>query len=212
MCRLLLVKSNREFEIAEHLKQFSLIAKNSPEYQGDGWGIAIYKNHSWEVYKNTLPIWEDELNNFGRANLILAHVRSAFKGSDISLLNTMPFVFDNYAFIFNGELHGVRIKETGNSGAEKIFNLIRKMDRGDGGQAVEQTVRLISQKSNYIKAMNFIVAKNDKIYLNSIFNENQSYFMMHKKIGNSLIISSVPYPTTNHGDWSPIHNLYCGEI
>jgi 23S rRNA C2498 (ribose-2'-O)-methylase RlmM len=109
-------------------------------------------------------------------------------------------------------VRGVRIKETGNSGAEKIFNLIRKMDRGDGRQAVEQAVRLISQKSNYIRAMNFIIAKNDKIYLNSIFNENQSYFMMHKKNGDSLIISSVPYPSTNYNDWSPIYNSYCGEI
>ena len=52
MCRLLLVKSEKNFEISHHLKNLAEISKNSKEYQGHGWGCAYLQNNNWEFYKN----------------------------------------------------------------------------------------------------------------------------------------------------------------
>ncbi len=40
----------------------------------------------------------------------------------------MPFYDDQFIFIFNGELRGVRIKADGRIGAEKIFNFIKRFN------------------------------------------------------------------------------------
>ena len=41
-------------------------------------------------------------------------------------------------FVFNGELRGVRVKADGRIGAEKIFNYVKRFDRGDLGAALER--------------------------------------------------------------------------
>ncbi|MCG8607921.1 class II glutamine amidotransferase, partial [bacterium] len=138
MCRLLLVRSQKPFSIREHLIQFSKISENSKEYQGHGWGCAYLHNQEWKLYKNIRPVWEDDLNGFGKTSLLLAHARSAFKNQQIAIENNMPFFNDRFMFIFNGELHGVRIKETGRTGAEKIFNYFRRFDTGDPLQALRR--------------------------------------------------------------------------
>ena len=45
----------------------------------------------------------------------------------IKIENNMPFTGGNYVYVFNGELRGVRIKEKGRIGAEKIFNYINRL-------------------------------------------------------------------------------------
>ena len=66
MCRLLVVKNNEEFSVAEHLKKFAQISKDSKEFQGHGWGCSYLKNGEWQHYKNIKPVWEDNLEQFGR--------------------------------------------------------------------------------------------------------------------------------------------------
>jgi glutamine amidotransferase len=51
------------------LKKFADIARNSKEYQGHGWGCAYQDDGpdgTWKIYKNISPIWEDDLEQFGR--------------------------------------------------------------------------------------------------------------------------------------------------
>ena len=162
MCRLLYVRSDGEFEIKYCLEKFAEISKNSKEYQGHGWGCAFLVDGQWQHYKNITPVWEDDLSKFGNTKLLIAHARSAFQDKDIVVENNMPFYDDKFIFIFNGELRGVRIKEEGRIGAEKIFNFIKKFDKGDTKVMLEKGVQQIKKRTKYLRAMNIIIAENEK--------------------------------------------------
>jgi glutamine amidotransferase len=195
MCRLLLVKSEKEFTIADQLARFAHIAKNSKEFQGHGWGCAYRENGAWRHYKNIAPIWEEGFSRFGSSNLLLAHARSAFKDEGIVVENNMPFYDDRHVFIFNGELRGVRIAEQGRIGAEKIFNFIKRFDRGDMLEALKRGTALIRKRTKYIRAMNIIMADEQRAYVASIFNEEPDYFTLHySQEGGLFIIASDPLP------------------
>jgi glutamine amidotransferase len=195
MCRLLLVKSETEFPIAEELKRLAHIAEHSKEYQGHGWGCAYRENGAWKHYKNIKPIWEDDLAAFGQTGLLLAHARSAFKDEGIAVENNMPFYDERRVFIFNGELRGVRIAEQGRIGAEKIFNFIKRFDHGDLLAALKRGMEVIQKRTKYIRAMNILMADYRRAYVASIFNEDPDYFTMHwSQQRAKLIVASEPLP------------------
>jgi len=206
MCRLLFVQNKKQkFSVSEHLSKFAVIAKNSKEYQGHGWGCSYLKNDEWVHYKNINPIWKDDLNQFGISNRLIAHARSAFEDKDIMVENNMPFHDDKYVFIFNGELRGVKIKADGRIGAEKIFNFIKRFDKNGMEDALSKGVHIISKRTTYIRAMNIIIAEKDKVYYSSLFNEEPEYFQMHyKQSDNELIICSEIYP--DESGWNKIAN------
>jgi glutamine amidotransferase len=205
MCRLLLIKSETETETSSYLQKFARIARNSREYQGHGWGCAYLIDGKWEIYKNIKPIWEDSHGKFPSTTLLLAHARSAFRDEGIQVENNMPFFDDHHIFIFNGELHGVKIKAEGRIGAEKIFNTIKRFDKGDMLAAIKKAVEIIKKRSNYIRAMNLIIADKQKVYLHSLFNEDPEYFSMYsKRTKNDLIICSDEFP--GEEGWNKIEN------
>lgn len=205
MCRLLYVNTKNESGIENYLYHFSQVAKNSKEFQGHGWGFAYFQDNQWKYYKNIKPIWEDDLSQFGKATRIIAHARSAFKDEGIVIENNMPFYDDKYIFIFNGELRGVKIKEEGRIGAEKIFNYIKRFDKGNFLEAIKKGTEIIIKKSSYIRAMNIIVATNDSALLFSHFNEDEDYFKMWQKQNeDELIICSQPFSIDS--EWQAIDN------
>ena len=205
MCRLLLVKSDREFSIAEQLERLAFIAKNSKEFQGHGWGCAYLENGTWKHYKHIQPIWEHRFDEFGQTTLLLAHARSAYKDEGIVIENNMPFYDDRRVFIFNGELRGVRISEEGRIGAEKIFNFIKRFDQGNTLAALKRGVDVIEKRTRYIRAMNIIMADMKNVYLASIFNEDPDYFMMRVSTDSSkLTIASEKLPGAER--WENIEN------
>ena len=209
MCRLLYIKSKNPFPIVEHLQIFAAIAKNSKEYQGHGWGLAYLQSGKWQHYKNINPVWKDNLNQFGRTTLMLVHARSAFQDRDIIIENNMPFYDQRYIFIFNGELHGVKIRADGRIGAEKVFNFIQRLDHGDMTEAIIKGVDIIEKRSSYIRAMNIIIADRQAVYVSSFFNEDEDYFnMYYKKTKDALIICSEKYPGQQDAqqDWLAIKN------
>ena len=211
MCRLLFISSKKEFNTSHHLNKFAEICSNSKEFQGHGWGCSYIINNEWIHYKNINPIWEDDLSKFAKTNRLIAHARSAFMDKDITIENNMPFVRDEYIFIFNGELHGVRLKSDGRTGADKIFNLIMRLNKNNMKNAIERTVRIINERSKYIKAMNFIIADKNHSYFSSLFNEDPDYFTLWMKEENDLnIVCSDPY--LEEKDWIPISNNYIGEF
>jgi glutamine amidotransferase len=177
----------------DHLQKFSQITKNSKEYQGHGWGCAYLVEDEWRFYKNIRPIWEDNFDSFPSTNLLVAHARSAFKDQDIHVDYNMPFYNQKYVFIFNGELHGVKIKESGKSGAEKIFNHILRFDKNDIKEAIHKSIKIINKRTRHIKAMNFIIADKQKAYVYSDFNEDPDYFTLKYKNnhGQTLIKSEI---------------------
>lgn len=205
MCRLLLVKAAREFSIQEQLMPFAEISRKSKEYQGHGWGCAYVEDGEWRLYKNIRPIWEDDLSQFEKARLLVGHARSAFKDEGIVVENNMPFYDGRYVFIFNGELRRVRISEKGRIGAEKIFNYIKRFDRGDMLEALRKGVAVIQKRTEYVRAMNIIIADMERAYLASLFNEQPEYFTMHYKEGlESVVICSEAANTG--GAWKEIEN------
>ena len=205
MCRLLTVKSETPFAIAPHLKRFADIAKNSKEYQGHGWGCAyLDETIGWRIYRNIKPVWEDDLSRFDATSLLVAHARSAFEDKDIVVENNMPFFDGRTVFIFNGELRGVKIQEAGRIGAEKIFNYIRRFDKGDTRQALVKAVAIIRKRTRHIRGMNIIMVNDAGIFVSSYFSEDDDYFTLRFREGRELVICSAAYPDENN--WHAIAN------
>jgi glutamine amidotransferase len=188
MCRLLCVRSDRPFAIALYLRPFAEVARNSREYQGHGWGFAAARNGAWRFYHNLRSIWEDHDNMAGTATLLLAHARSAFQNTGLTVLNNMPFRHDPYVYIFNGELRGVRIREEGRIGAEKLFNFIRRFDSGSMLDALRLGMARLEQRTAYIKAANLVIAEGEKICVASRFSEDPDYYTLRRKTENGTAI------------------------
>ncbi len=205
MCRLLTVRAQAAFAIGPHLETFSRIARNSKEYQGHGWGCA-YQDPAgrWRFYRHIRPIWEDDLSQFGQTRLLVAHARSAFEDRDIVVENNMPFFDGRTVYIFNGELRGVKIREEGRIGAEKIFNYIRRFDKGDTQQALAKAVGIIKKRTRRIRGMNIIMVNSASIFVSSYFTRDLSYFTLSYRQEDDLVICSDPYPLEKN--WHPIAN------
>ena len=205
MCRLLCVRSANEFDLEGHLEALARIARDSKEYQGHGWGCAWREGDAWRRYHDIAPIWEDRGRPSGRSRLLLAHARSAFRDEGIRVENNMPFLDDTRVFVFNGELQGVRIREEGRIGAEKIFNFIKRFDRGDLGEALRRATRVIEKRTRYVRAMNIVLADPHAVCVASSFREDPGYFQMHRlRSADTLIVCSSPYEAG--GDWEPVAN------
>lgn len=212
MCRLLYARANTSFNPSQHLEQFAALCKNSKEYQGHGWGCSVLINDAWQHYHCIKPIWEDSIPELGAVDVIIAHARSAFKDEGIVVENNMPFANGEYVFAFNGELRGVRLKQAGRIGAEKIFNTILECNQtGDILSALASATRVIRSRTRYIRAMNIIIAQRHKAYLYSQFAEDPEYFKMHTARGKQLVICSERFQDStflSEGEqvltWEPI--------
>jgi predicted glutamine amidotransferase len=163
------------------------------------------------VYKNIRPVWEDDLTRFPATTRLLAHARSAFRNEGIAVENNMPFIDGDSVFIFNGELHGVRIRAEGRIGAEKIFRVIRSFEGGDTPGALKKAVRVIENRTRYVKAMNVIISDKERALACSLFNEDPEYFTLHRKTEDGVeIVCSEPYPGTE--GWESIENRFIGAV
>ncbi|MFI5168154.1 MAG: class II glutamine amidotransferase [Thermoanaerobaculales bacterium] len=205
MCRLLAVKDRTRFPIAPLLRRFAAMARASREYQGDGWGCAWNDGRGWQVYRSLTPIWDDDLERFGATSLLVAHARSAFRNEGICIENNMPFLANGVAFVFNGELHGVRIREEGRIGAEKVFNTIRRLTNGDLATGLATATLFISARTRYVRAMNIVLADGERILVHSSFGEQPEYFTLHvARDDGRVAVCSEPLP----GDevWQPLAN------
>jgi predicted glutamine amidotransferase len=205
MCRLLCVRADHQFDMRPHLATFAEISCNSKEYQGHGWGCAWLWGDEWRVYRNIDPIWEDYRSVVGETTLMVAHARSAFRDEGIWVENNMPFADGGYVFAFNGELRGVRIKEQGRTGAEKVFNYIKRFDKGDMLQALKRSLAIIGRRTRYIRAINIVLASKSRIFVASQFNEDPEYFQMQTRRRDGVdILCSEAYPGEH--DWMPVSN------
>lgn len=215
MCRLICVESPAGFEIDEHLAALAAIAEHSVEYQGHGWGCAWRDDGRWRTHHSIRPIWEDARRPAGRSTLLVAHARSAFRDEGIRIENNMPFRQGGRVFAFNGELRGVRIREDGRIGAEKIFNFVQRFDRGDLLSALERAVGAIERRTRYVRAMNIVIAEPSRVCVTGRFDESPDYFQMQRctvgdprTAGALRIVCSERYPgdRLRGADWEPIPN------
>ena len=211
MCRLLWLRAEEPFEVSPHLRKFGALCRNSEEYQGHGWGCSWISDGRWQFHHTLSPIWDDDLNSFGQVRLFLAHARSAFRDEGIVVENNMPFCRDNEVFIFNGELSGVRIREQGRIGAEKIFNYTKRFAHHGALPGLSKAVDVIEKRTRYIRAMNMILATPERSMLATLYNENTDYFQMHRTLVNGLdIVCSEAYPLDKA--WHPIENRTIMEL
>ena len=205
MCRILYARAETPFPIAELLAPFAELSRDSREFQGHGWGCAWRQHDGWHQYHDIRPIWEDNLEQFGNTRLLLVHARSAFRDEGIVIENNMPFSDGESIFIFNGELRGVRIKSEGRIGAEKIYNYIRRFDKGDKCTATDKAVEIIKKRSAYVRAMNIILSDGEQSCLSTSYGEDPEYFQMHQKHHRDLhLVCSQPF--AGDSDWSTIPN------
>ena len=205
MCRLLSVRARSPFAIRELLEKFADVSRNSPEYQGHGWCCAWVHEGKWRFHHDVRPIWEDDLSSFGATTLLMAHARSAFRDEGIRVENNMPFFDGRYVFIFNGELQGVRIREQGRIGAEKIFNYVKRFDKNDVLESLKRGVSVIEKRTRYVRAMNFLMADLETTYLVSSYAENPAYFQLHRRRDADMdLVCSVAF--SSEPGWQAIDN------
>lgn len=221
MCRILYARSDKPFSISKLLEPFAEMARDSREFQGHGWGCAWRdadsdadsdangdtRNNSggWHQYHNIHPVWEDDLNQFGNTHLLLVHARSAFRDEGIVVENNMPFSDGKSIYIFNGELRGVRIQSEGRIGAEKIYNYIRRFDKGDLYAATTKAVDIIKKRSSYVRAMNIILSDGEQSCVSTSYSEDPAYFQMYRKQDKDMQLV-CSRPLSGEPDWCAIEN------
>jgi predicted glutamine amidotransferase len=193
MCRLLAVKAAEPFEIAPYLAAFAAVARSSSEYQGDGWGCAWRHDGAWQLHRSESPIWDEQPAQLGCTAFLIAHARSAFGDGGPRIEHTQPFVAGGQAFAFNGELRRVRLSLPGRIGAEKLFNLVRRVTDGDSGRALARAAELVRARSEYVRAMNVLLAAGEQLHVLSFFSEQPDYFTLHTgRHAGRRVVCSVP--------------------
>lgn len=206
MCRILYVASVRPFDPRELLRPFAALARNSKEYQGHGWGCASWQDDGWSTHHDVRPIWESAPPPLAPTTRFLAHARSAFEDRDVRVENNMPFVENGWAFVFNGELRGVKLREEGRIGAEKLFRFVQRFVAGHGMEAaLRKALPIVEQRSTRVRAMNVIVAGPGGDFAASLHREDHEYFTLHRKrIDGTLMLCSEPFP--GESDWEALPN------
>jgi predicted glutamine amidotransferase len=213
MCRILYARAAQSFSISELLQPFAEMARDSREFQGHGWGCAWRdadsdarnKDGGWQQYHNIRPVWEDDLSQFGSTHLLLVHARSAFRDEGIVVENNMPFSDGKSVYIFNGELRGVRIQSEGRIGAEKIYNYIRRFDKGDLCAATTKAVDIIKKRSSYVRAMNILLSDGEQSCVSTSYSEDPDYFQMYRKKASDMQLV-CSRPLGGESDWCAIEN------
>src|SRR5690606_13757834 len=180
MCRLLVLRAPERFDAAPWIAPFAARCEASKEFQGHGWGVSCWTEEGWRSYRSVAPIWEEVPETLPAADVVLVHARSAFRNEGIAVENNMPFVRDDLAFAFNGELRGVRLRAPGETGAAPLFHLLERFrgagsPPGDGSAgaagsagsaaepgdvtraALERLDRVVTERCAYVRAMNIVV-------------------------------------------------------
>ena len=99
----------------------------------------------------------------------------------------------------------MRIQSQGRIGAEKIYNYIRRFDKGDLCAATRRAVDIINRRSKYVRALNLILSDGKQSCLSTTYNEDPEYFQMYRKQADGMEwVCSQPFP--GEGDWQRIAN------
>ena len=202
MCRFLVVKSKQPVYLASFLESFSKMSEKSKtpdgDLQADGWGICWQNNKSWNFYKSIFPIWKskEKFSRFPKSKLFLIHSRSStFKKHKDNIAFNQPFVWNNFAYVFNGSISKIRLKQKimGEVGSQKIFYLIRQKfeELADLKKAIISVFNLIRQNSLRINGLNLSIIYNQKVYSFSFFTKYPDYYQLwFGKGGGIKVISS----------------------
>jgi len=222
VCRILAVRSLLPVEPRPLLQAFALRCRESKEYQGDGWGVAWREDGAWRTWHTVEPIWSKEPPGVPATTLFLAHARSAFRNEGVVVTNNMPFVDGPLAFAFNGELRGVRLQAPGETGAWRLFHLLRRFadaEAGDVGAALRRLDAVVKARTEYVRALNVVASDGDRIWVNSRWGEDPDYFTLWRAslgspAGCVSVVASEPLDLAGGAtlSWHPVSNGVTEEV
>jgi len=213
MCRFLAVIAPTPFDPLPWIPPFADRCRRSQEYQGHGWGVACWTGEGWENHRTLDPIWEAALPSLVPTTSLLVHARSAFRNEGIEVTNNMPFVEDDLAFAFNGELRGVRLRTPGTTGAARLFRLLRSFRGPDSeqlGSALLRLNRVIGRRTDHLRALNLAVGDGEAFWVSSAFSEDPAYFTLWRALAPALpagmqVVASERFDLATEAlSWEPI--------
>jgi glutamine amidotransferase len=196
MCRILLATACEPFDPAPLVAEFAAMCAGSPVFQGHGWGAAWLTDAGWRLHHTLAPVWEDASLPVDRVRHLLVHARSAFRDEGIAAENNMPFAAGGEVFVFNGELHGVRLSVPGRIGAERIFNLARNL-----GPAGAREVLLA--RTRRVLGMNWITADARRAVVSAYPGEDAGYYTLHAA-GTAAFRTVCSRPLPSIRGWRPV--------
>lgn len=189
------------FDPRKYLDSFSEMAQKSRafdgDWQGDGWGVAWLDENGWQVKKLLLSVWQDKkiFTSIPRTKSLVVHARSASFPSHKGNINfNQPFISGEYAFVFNGLLHGVKlpVPVPGQIGAQKIWYLLQTfLKKYPPAVSLEKIKTLLISHTSEIQALNIGLADKKNIYSLNYFTKHPQYYTLHyEKKTNFELISS----------------------
>ncbi|MDZ7779068.1 MAG: class II glutamine amidotransferase [Gemmatimonadota bacterium] len=217
MCRFFALRSDGPVDPVPWIASFAERCRVSKEYQGHGWGVSWWDGEGWQRHRSVRPIWEEVPEELPSATIVLVHARSAFRNEGIVVENNMPFVADDMAFAFNGELRGVRLSVPGETGAAKLFELLRRFRAADGNTegALRRLDRVVTARTEYVRALNTVVSDGRDVWASSRYSEDPEYFTLWQAwlpllAGGTSAVSSEPLDVDGQRpEWDPMPH---GEI
>lgn len=190
MCRFLLVKTPQPIQPASLLHAFAEMARQSTVggeevWQGDGWGVSwLDSKQGWQSRKSLQPIWTDcaDFATLPASQRWVVHARSAsFPQHKGVLAYNQPYHHEDYAFVFNGLLRGVKLPQrvTGAIGAQKIWSLLQHYLATQPPVAALQQLRdTLLTHTQEIKALNIGLANSNHCYAFCTFATHSAYYTL----------------------------------
>lgn len=203
MCRFLLCKSKKNIYPQKLLSSFAQLCKKNKapngDWQGDGWGINwLDESNNWQSYKSLKPIWIDfqsSAQNFHKSSItkiFAIHARSASSPSKINKINYIqPYSNENYSFVFNGFIKGVKLNLPGDIGSQKIWSQVKSyLKNNEPVEALALINQLLTRKSEDITALNLGLISKNTLSALCKYKNNPNYYSLFYHIGEINIICS----------------------
>lgn len=193
-----MAKSEKPFDAVPLLEKFAAMAKKSKAYdgdwQGDGGGVAWVEKNEWKVRKSMSPIWEsiDSFSDLPSINYIVMHARSAsFPQHKNNIEYNQPFIYKNYAFVFNGLLKGVTLpyQLEGTIGVQKIWSLLQKFLKDySPKESLKKTVKTLNNHTRIVQALNIGLADKKNFFAFTQFNSYPDYYNLRINHGAEISV------------------------
>lgn len=204
MCRFLLIKSEKKRKMGKILHEFTDMAKESRtedgDWQEDGWGVSWREKNKWKLFKSLSPIWEEKekFDDIPETNLLVVHARSAsFEKHKGKLDYNQPYIDDDFSFVFNGLLMGVKTERRveGEIGAQKIWTLLKEeLDDEEPSTALKKVHSFLKKSSKKINGLNIGLSDGKNIFALCGRHEVNGYFTLKRFVKDDFsMISSEEF-------------------
>ena len=227
MCRLLAFSFNKDTckkEKVACIDSFRMLSATgsvlpmSTPGHADGWGFSLYQDEVVmpRFYKSTLPAREDsncKIESFfenGIRESGLVHLRKmTIGGADI--VNTHPFIEDEYSFIHNGTIsqteklyEDLSIDCKGSTDSERLFRRFLEIKKNKTISTKEAFIKMLTETKDLYpgySAINTILHDGDSIYVSRVinqrsqkytFSDTESYYTLYAgvtKRGDNIVSS-----------------------